>query len=223
MIKPLSKKMVIILLPISLIITLFIGYTLYNQVENRTNLKNELNQTTKQLNNEKSKYNAREKAVNQEAMVEASKSDDPSLNTVSTQNADYQKVQKVSTQFFSQYYAWSDTKSYLDRVNKVSSIITPELAKDKSVFDDGKDTTGGDFIKATGVKSEFQSADAYMTVDINEKVQALVKVTNLSWYNDNRQDAGTAVHYYDLTYDLKTNKISSLKMVINQKSGSEDN
>lgn len=173
----------------------------------------------------RSKYRDKVEKVNKEANREAETSKNPALNSVARQNYNHEQIQKVSNEFFKQYYTWSDQSEYVKRAKKLSKIITPSLANDKKIFDSGKDKTGGNYIQSLGLQSKFESAKGYLSQAKGNasKVQALVKVTNESWYNEERDAAGEATHYYDLTYNLNTNKISSLKLVFTEKDDNNEN
>lgn len=165
----------------------------------------------------KADYMAKDQKVNNQAMRNALDSNDPILKSVATQNMNYTRVTNISNDFFKTYYAFSDTKSYLARKDKLSNLITPELANNKAIFDDGKDSTGGDYIKALGLQSELVKTSAYMTQSKDNRAQALVKVVNRAWHKGQKENSALATHYYDLTLDTKSNKITSLKQVLYQK------
>lgn len=162
----------------------------------------------------KAAYMAKDEKVNKDAMTKALDSNDPILKSVATQNFNYARVKSVSTEFFKTYYTFANTSDYLARKDKLSGLITPDLANNKSIFDDGKDSTGNDYIKTLGVQSEFVKASAFMTMRDGGKAQALVRVENRAWYKGQQQQSGIATHYYNLTLDAKNNKITNLKLML---------
>lgn len=219
-----DKKSNICIAIISLSI-LVIGFSSAQTVANMHNLaslKTEVRGLDKQVAKSKKDYSAKKERVTNQAMAQALNSKDPALNTVAKQNSNYAKVTEASTEFFKTYYTWNNSEQYHNRANVLGNLITPEIRTDKKVFDEGKDSTGKDLIKGSGLQSQFDSEQAYLTQSDSSTVSALVKVKNKSWFKGNQDQYGTQVHYYELTYDLKTNKISSLKLVLSLNNDSED-
>lgn len=198
----------------------FSSFQIKSVADQRVALTREVNKSDTELKALKAKYADKYTKVNHEATLKAKKSSNPALRTVANQNINYEKVNSVATKFFNIYYTFSDTKEYLARANKLKDIITPSIKNDKEIFDNGKDSTGGDYIKSTGLQSEFDTAEAYLSQSSNTKAQALVKVTNTAW-TSSRSNSGSIIHYYDLTYDTTTQKISSLKLVFTEGSDSD--
>lgn len=169
------------------------------------------------------KYQSKEKAVNRKVLLKADNSNDPILKSVAQQNLNYKKVNDMANSFFKKYYTWNNSDEYKARAKNLSDLITPELAKNKEIFNDGKDVTGGDYIKNSGLQSKFENAQAYLTQSSNgNKVQGLIKVKNSGWTKGQEDQSGMATNWYDLTLDLKTNKISDLKLVLQQRVGDDE-
>lgn len=214
---------IVLISSVILLLVSIIGITcIYRK---RVELTKQVARSEMQVRIAKSKYRDKSEKVNEEANREAETSKNPALNSVARQNYNHKQIQEISNKFFAQYYTWSDYSEYKQRAKKLAKIITPNLANDKSVFDSGKDKTGGNYIQSLGLQSKFDSAKGYLSQAKGNapKVQALVKVTNESWYNDEKDAAGEATHYYDLTYNLNTNKISSLKLVFTEKDDNNEN
>ncbi|MBD5430511.1 hypothetical protein [Lactobacillus sp.] len=217
-----SSVVQIILAVLSVAVIVFSIYGVVNVYHSRVALLKQVNQSSTQLKAAQTAYKDKVQAISNQTIVEAKSSKDPAVRSVAVQNTNYDKVTKVSNQFFRYYYTWGNSKTYLARKNKVKDITTASIRNNKSIFDDGKDSTGGNFIKSLGSHSEFDKASAYMTQNSGSTVQALVKVVNTGWTTDTEDNPGQSTHYYDLTYDLKTNKISNLKLVFTEKSDDSD-
>lgn len=205
---------------------LVIGFSSAETVANMHNLaslKTEVRGLDKQVAKSKKDYSAKKERVTNQAMAQALNSKDPALNTVAKQNSNYAKVTEASTEFFKTYYTWNNSEQYHNRANVLGNLITPEIRNDKKVFDEGQDSTGKDnLVKGSGLQSKFDDVKAYLAQSDSSTVSALVKVKNKSWLKGYQDQYGTQVHYYELTYDLKTNKISSLKLVLSLNNDSED-
>lgn len=190
----------------------------------RLALTKEVAKSSLQIKQEKSKYKEKYKKVNEQAFKEAYKSSNPALKTVAVQNLSYSKVTQAANSFFKIYYTYSNSKTYMQRADKLGNLITPELKKDKKLFGEVKDATGGNYIDSSGLHSEFESCEAYFTQNSGSNVEALVKVVNSGWYEDGNKSSdgiGHATNYYALSYNLNTNKISSLKLVFTEGSDSD--
>lgn len=192
--------------------------SIFNIYQERVALSKEINKNSAILKTVRIEYKNKEEKINKEAFLKAQNSTNHALNTVAQQNINYEKVSKISKQFFRVYYHWRDSKDFQSRAEKLENIITPALKQDKKIFGEVKDSTGGNFIDNAGYQSDYESSQSYLTQNQGSKVQALVKVTNTGWTKDQKNAIGTSTHYYDLTYDLTTNKISNIKLVFTEKS-----
>lgn len=202
---------------LSILSVAVIGFTsaqLVTASNNLASLQQEKRVADDRADQAKHNYVEKRRKVTNEAMYQALHSSDPSLNTVAKQNSDYAKVLNASKQFFKTYYTFNDQSDYQKRANKLSNLITSNVKNNKEIFDDGKDDTGNDLITGAGLQSKFEKAEAYLTQSDDSTVNALVKVTNQSWTKDNPDQKGTSVNYYELVYNVKTNKISGLKLVL---------
>lgn len=223
--RELQDKLRPILLIVSVVVLLVSIISITCIYRKRVKLTKQVTKSELRVRAARSAYRDKAKEVAEEANKEAETSKNPALNTVARQNYNHEQIQKISNEFFRKYYTWSDYSGYLKRAKKLSKIITPALAHNKTIFDDGKDKTGGNYIQSLGLQSRFESAKGYLSQSDGNvaKVQALVRVTNESWYNDEKDASGEATHYYDLTYNLNTNKISSLRLVFTEKDNENEN
>ncbi|MGK3595424.1 hypothetical protein ACSLPC_27870 [Escherichia coli] len=112
--------------------------------------------------------------------------------------------------FFGKYYTWTDGESYRKRASNLGELITDDLKNNKKIFDEGKDTFGGDYINISGLKSEFRSVSTNIVNDIEDenKLIGLVKVEFENWYFDKKSEAAIAFKYYLVSYDKKGQNIN---------------
>lgn len=91
-------------------------------------------------------------------------------------------LKQRSQKFFTIYLSWSNSHDYKQRSHKLNKIITPQLAQDKNIFDDGKDVTGNNIIKNLGLHSRLNDLTIYSNSQMPPgKEIALVKVVQESW------------------------------------------
>lgn len=197
------------------------SFGISKNIKTRTSIVRQERASSQQLKDSKAAYLQKKNIVNKAVINQSLNSNNDVLKSVAEQNVNNKTINQVAKRFFTTYYTWSDYKSYMDRANKLQNIITPELKNNKSIFDDGKDSTGGNYLKNTGIQSEFDSSVAYLSQSSDSTAQALVKVVNTSWYAGQRNNSGQSTRYYDLTYNLKNHKISDLKQVLIQKDGDD--
>lgn len=217
-----KSKICTAIIGLSVVVIGFSSAQTITTMHNLASLKTEVRGLNKKADKAKKDYSAKTQKVTNQAMAQALNSKDPALNTVAKQNQNYAKVTEAANEFFKTYYTWNDSEQYHNRANVLGSLITSEIKNDKKVFDEGKDSTDKDLINGSGLQSEFDGAKAYLTQSNSSTVSALVKVKNKSWFKGDQDQYGTQVHYYELTYDLKTNKISSLQLVLSLNNESED-
>lgn len=128
-------------------------------------------------------------------------------------NNSYQKADTLSEEFFSTFFNWDNSEEYHDRVTKLSDIIATEVKDDEKIFDKGIDSTGGDYIKTSGLKAFFEGATVYVSsTNGNTYLPVLVEVAYRSWYGDD-EDKTISIHYYDVTIDQKNELITEINRV----------
>lgn len=199
---------------IGIVATLMFGFGVFQNVQANNKLQVQNKALKKDLANAKSEYKKKVSDVDAKAYQEAINSKDETVKSIATHNGDYAIVNNIADKFFKTYFSWKDTKTYLARSTELLSegVITSSLANDKNTFDSGKDSTGNDYIKTTGIKSSFDSADAYLAEDMGSTINALVKVVNTASYKSG--NSGEATHYYQITYDRNSKEITAVKLVL---------
>lgn len=157
----------------------------------------------------KEEYEEHQKTVLENAYTEAKDGENAEAKEVATHNESYLIMSTISEAFFKEFYTWNDSESYLQRADNVSSVATEEIRNNESIFDDGTDSLGGNYIEITGVKSQFVNSEAY-PVDGKSSV---VRVTHKSWFNDDKNISGNSTRYYYVTFDRENQMITNLEQV----------
>lgn len=194
---------------VSLLVCLLGIYNISKNVKEYRSLNHEKGNLESQVIAAKEEFEEHKKAVQEIAYEEAKESDNEEVKQVAVHNNSYLIMNNLSQSFFKEYFTWNDSKTYRERAEKVSSVATKEIRDNKEIFDDGKDSLGGDYVKITGVKSEFINATAYPVDDKN----SLVRVTYRSWFNDAKSRSADATRYYYVTFNRDNQKISNLELV----------
>lgn len=163
----------------------------------------------KQATAAKKEFEEYKQGVQKQAYEEAKDGDSEEAKEVAEHNSSSLIMNNLSKGFFKIYFTWDDSETYKKRADKVSDIATKEIINNKSIFDDGKDDLGGDYVKTTGVKSEFIKAEAYPT----DTRHSLVQVTYKSWFNDEKNNSADSMRYYYVTFNRDSNKITDLELV----------
>ncbi|EPM6858970.1 hypothetical protein ACTPGW_002596 [Enterococcus faecalis] len=175
---------------------------LKNLTEEKQQLKEDELKTRQNYQNKKEKMEV-------QALKEAKNNDNQLLKSLSENFSSYEIMNTLANEFFSGYFTWSDGDSYRGRKEKLKSITDESILNDEKLFDDGKDTTGDDYINTTGLKSEVSKIEAFP----ESEEKALVKVEYKSWFDDKKSDAGEGTKYFILEFDREKHKIKKLELV----------
>lgn len=198
----------------SIVVVLLVvsGFSVYQRIKGVSEM-NDLVQEQKKLTNElketKEDFNAYKSQMEEQAFSEASSSDDEIIKSVGVHNGAYLIMNELSNEFFTGYFTWENGDEYRQRKELLKPITNEKIINDESLFDDGKDNMGGDYIDNTGLKSSIIDVKAFPENDDN----AIVKVNYRSWFGDEESDAGEATKYYYLTFDRANYKVESMKIV----------
>lgn len=167
---------------------------------------------TKDLKKIKKDYRRKLVNVNNTFNVQGRDSKNPKIRAVAANNYYQREISQYAQEFFSIYYTWHNTKEYLKRKELLKPLITTELANNKSIFDDGKDDTGHDFIKASGIKSDFVKSQTDIEADVSGKlIKSTVRVDYTT--SDSSSSSKHATRYYEMAYNTDQGKIVDLKLV----------
>lgn len=147
--------------------------------------------------------------VQKNAYEEAKDGGSKEAKEVAEHNSSSLIMNSLSNGFFEIYFTWDDTDTYKKRADHASDLATKDVLNNKDIFDDGKDNLGGDYVKITGVKSEFINAEAYPSDDSH----SLVLVNYKSWFNDEKKNSADSIRYYYVTFNRDSNKITDLELV----------
>lgn len=167
--------------------------------------------SNQRLANVKRKYQLNYQKQERKAQLEVSTYPNKRVRDYYNDKADQMTSQRVVNKFFQTYLNWDDSQEYKSRVNRLGNIITLELSMDKTVFDDAKDSTGHDYIKTSGLQSEFVGAKVYSCLrDSNDQLAVLTQVKQRSKRNNSSE--GISEGYYELAINSK-NQVSKLKLI----------
>lgn len=221
MLKDKSKTLLTVLIVILSIFAIANSLGTMHHIKQRSALLDTEKREAKALATTKLNYQRHKERVETQTYNAAINSDDSVVKSVAVHNARYKALNHIAEKFFKVYYTWNNTKDYLERSEKLANIISPNLKTNKSIFDDGKDTTGHDYIKNTGIHGQFVSAIAYPEDDGTQNLQeALVEVKYQTWFNSNQNEAATATKYYEITYDQSQQKLTNIQLILTTDLGS---
>ncbi|EKZ0201710.1 hypothetical protein AAK913_12030 [Enterococcus faecium] len=189
-----------------------------SSIHNKSELEKQEVLLDKKLNVTKKEYTNHKKEVEESAYKEAISSDNPKIKDVAVYNSAFKLLNEVSERFFKEYFTWRSSEDYQKRADNLGDFISKELKENKKIFDDGRDTTGGDYISSMGVKSDFKDAKAFLQDNGNENIiNALVLVEYESWFNDSKDASSIGEKYYNITYDKSLNQVTHLELVFSKK------
>lgn len=194
---------------VSLLVCLLGIYNISNNVKEYRNLNHEKEDLEKQVAAAKKEFDEYKIHIQEAAYEEAKESESEEAKEVAAHNNSYLIMNNLSQSFFKSFFTWNDSETYRERADKVGSIATKEILNNKEIFDDGKDSLGGDYVKNTGIKSEFINAAAYPEDDNN----SLVQVSYTSWFNDDKSHSSDSTRYYYVTFNRDNQKITNLELV----------
>lgn len=188
----------------------FLGiYNISNNVKEYRSLGQEKEKLEQKAITAKKEFEEYKKDIEKIAYEEAKEGDNEEAKNVAEHNSSSLIMNNLSQGFFKIYFTWSDSETYRERADSASDFATKDVTNNKEIFDDGKDTTGGDYVKTTGVKSEYINATAYPS----DENKSLVQVTYKSWFNDNKKHSADSTRYYSVTFDRDEQKITDLELV----------
>lgn len=192
------------------LILCFLGvYGITNNVKEYEALEVKKENLEKKASAAKKEFDEYKKDVQKIAYEEAQEGDSQEAKQVGEHNSSSLVMNNLSNGFFKVYFTWDDTETYKKRADKASDLATKDVINNKDIFDDGKDNLGGDYIKTTGVKSEFINAEAYPSDDSH----SLVQVNYKSWFDDKKDSSSDSTRYYYVSFDRDSNKITDLELV----------
>lgn len=151
------------------------------------------------------------KDVQQQAYDEAEEKEGEGIEAkeVAKHNNAYSVMNNLSEGFFDIFFTWEDSETYNERAEKAKEYASAKVINNDYIFDDGKDSLGDDYVKTSGVKSEFVNAEAYPA----DTDHALVKVNYKSWYDDEKRGSGESTRYYYVSFDRDNTQIRGLDLV----------
>lgn len=193
---------------IVVVIIIVSSINIVKNVLNYNDLKQEEISVSEKASSAKKRYVKHKKEIEEQVYATENESENELVKEVAVHNNSYMIMQNLSSSFFEEFFTWKDSEEYQERKNKLKNIADNSLLENKKIFDEGKDSTGGDYIKALGLQSEFISSE----VSLIDNQTAIVKVIYKSWY-DKKSDSGEGIRYYQVDFDRENQKIKDLKLV----------
>lgn len=192
----------------SVIIVVISSVNIVRNVSYFDSLKKEQTATMKKAVSVKKSYEKHKEEVNKKFYSDSVNSANQLVQQVSTHNNSYIIMDNLSKDFFNVYFTWNNSSDYTDRESKLSNIADGSLLEDKKIFDNGKDATGGDYIKSLNLHSEFLNSD----VSLIDSQSGIVKVVYKSWYGKQSKSGETA-QYYLVDFDRDSTKIKKINSI----------
>lgn len=164
------------------------------------------------LQQEKNKYHQNYQKYKNLAAQKAYLSNNQKVKDYYEDFNENQLLKQRSQKFFTIYLSWSNSHDYQQRSHKLNKIITPQLAQDKNIFDDGKDVTGNSIIKNLGLHSRLNDLTIYSNSQMppGNKI-ALVKVVQESWRKSANPGLSNSLYSLRINSDQLIDQIVKLK------------
>lgn len=199
---------------IGIIAILTIAISSFNIARNVTqynDLKKEEQIISKKAQQAKKDYDAYKKETEKELYSGESNNENQLVQEIATHNNSQEIMDNLSNAFFKVFFTWENSQEYQERKEKLRSIADNDLLENKDIFDSGKDTTGGDYIKALGVQSQFDGSE----INLIDNQTGIAKVMYRSWY-DEKSKSGEGIRYYQIDFDRENQKIKNLKLIFSE-------
>lgn len=203
-----SKKIKTIIVVSSVVISVFSSVGIIKNVSYFNRLNREKTAITKLAVSKKSAYEKYKEEVNKKFYLDANNSNNKLVQQVSAHNSSYIIMDNLSKEFFKTYLTWSNSEDYNSRANKLGNVADSSLLDNKTIFDNGKDSTGGDYIKSLDLQSAFVDSE----VSLIDNQSGIVKVTYNSWYGK-KSNSGETTQYYLVSFDRDNQKINNITAV----------
>lgn len=210
------KKNLTYLLMFGLPIVLCAIFTVltFNSVQSNNETKESVETYDKLARSKQKSFDKYKAKVDNQAITQATSSTNDLVKAVGVSHEQYFVANDLISNFLKVYLTWNNSKEYQARSKKLSPYITQELADNKTVFDNGKDTTGGNYIKSLQLKSTYLSSKTQTTTEGDgDNLVVLTRVNQKSWYGNDVDKSGNAEGYYKFTINTKDKKISNLEIL----------
>ena len=212
-----SNLVKITLFVISILVCIIGIVKVSERTETNKRLLDEEQEKTSELKNIKDSYYQHKIDVQEKAYQVALDSDETLIHNFAVYDGNLKLLSNLSERFFETFFTWDNSEDYRNRSELLNQIISEELKNNQMIFDEGKDTTGGDYIETTGLRSEYLTSEVFSLDEGNEDIsEALVKVTYSSWYGNKKQEAGTSTVYYSIELDKRDSKIVNVEKVFSE-------
>lgn len=213
-----KKTMYIVLLAL-IVLNVVCLFVLSGKVASRKDLSIEENKAKSALKIAKEKEKSNKKDVEDQLLKQKLDDLDPKVQKIAVFNSEVALLNTISENFFKDYFTWNNSEEYQNRKEVMSSYVSQKLIDDKSVFDEGLDNTGGNYVEATGIKSKFNKSKGYVKSDSQrngELIEGLIEVEYESWF-DNSNQKSISSKIYNFSFNKKDNKVESISLLLDYK------
>lgn len=120
-------------------------------------------------------------------------------------------LKKASTELFSILMTYNDQKTWLQRKEKASKMVTNDVLNDKLIFNSGKDNTGNSVVEGLSINSDFDHTKVDPMVSNGDSIDGIVHV----YYTGGTDDDSVTQHTdeYKVSYNLADKKFTSVKFL----------
>lgn len=120
-------------------------------------------------------------------------------------------LKKASTELFSILMTYNDQKTWLQRKEKASKMVTNDVLNDKLIFNSGKDNTGNSVVEGLSINSDFDYTKVDPMVSNGDSIDGIVHVH----YTGGTDDDSVTQHTdeYKVSYNLADKKFTSVKFL----------
>lgn len=167
-------------------------------------LEHKLSVSNKEVSVAKAEYDSKKLALGKEYYRYASENGTQFTQIVGIQGSDTQQLSKIANDFFEIYYDYNNSKSYNDRKGKLAEFADQNVLDDAALF-----SSDPKLIDTLGVRSTFNSCNAFYNSSDSNEIQGTVSVNYTFGYSDSDKKEGTQV--YAITYNKVNDKITNIK------------
>lgn len=145
---------------------------------------------------------------------------DPRAQAIAQNNGNAAALTAATKNFFHTYDSWNSHDSYMAMQKKLNQYMTPNVAKNKNVFSDDKDTTGHSLIDALGLSEEPGTVTSRVESVNGNIITGLVYTTYTAGYSGNQSGEGMQV--FEVQYDKVQNKFTQINLLMANSDGNSN-
>lgn len=192
---------------------IFIGFRVYHQ-----HVIHAAKVEQQELNHQQRVYMHRVQTVRKRYVtVNQNNKDDPRAQAIAKNNGNSAALSAAAKNFFHTYDSWNNHASYMAMQKKLSQYMTQDVAKNKDIFSDDKDTTGHSLIDALGLSEEPGSVTSRVESVNGNTITGLVYTTYTAGYSGNQ--LGEGIQVFEVQYDKVQNKFTQINLLMANSNG----